>query len=67
MEKWWENTWSMDMRTERARHERNANRAYKTERGLWLNQHSGSQEIDYVRETQLFESIAEYKRSNDWN
>ena len=67
MYNWWENTWSKDLRRETQRYERNTNREYKTDLGLWRNQASGSYEAQYVREKQLFDSIAEYERMNEWN
>lgn len=67
MYNWYENTWSMDLRRERSRNERNANRVYKTDDGMWRNQHGGSYEAQYVRENQLSEAIAEYERMNEWN
>ena len=63
----WENTWSMDMRRERSRNERNANRQYLTDTGLWRNQHSGSYEPQNTSEEKLWDAIAEYKRSETWD
>ena len=59
--------WGMDLRRERSRYERNANRQYLTDTGLWRNQHSGSYEPQLVKENQLAEAIAEYERSNNWD
>ena len=59
--------WGKEIRRETQRYERETNREYKTERGLWLYQDNGSREIDNVRESDIYEAIAEYERSNDWN
>lgn len=59
--------WREEIARETLRYNRSVNREYKTERGLWNNQHSGSKEISHVRETALREAIAEYERMNDWN
>ena len=56
-----------ELRRERSRDERNANRQYLTEAGLWRNQHSGSYEPLETTEERIFEAIAEYERSNDWD
>lgn len=61
------NFWAMELTREAQRYEREYSREYKTERGLWQNQHSGSAELSNIREQQLYDAIAEYKQSNEWN
>ena len=67
MDNWFENTWSMDIRRERSRHERNARKQYLTDTGLYRNQHSGSYEPQNTSEERLLEAIAEYQRSEMWD
>lgn len=64
---YFDNNWSMDLRRERSRNERNANRQYLTDNGLWRNQHSGSYEPMNTSEERIFEAVKEYQLTEQWD
>lgn len=59
--------WNEELTRDALRYRRNVNKEYKTERGLWANQSSGSLECLSTTTDKLTEAIDEYKRSNDWD
>ena len=59
--------WQADLNREARLYNKKYSKVYKTERGLWSNQSSGSLECLSTTQDKLTEAINEYNRSNDWN